>query len=146
MYVGMQHTFQFSSVKSFCHVQHFVTQWTAACQASLSITKAQSLLKPCPSSRWYHPNLILYHSLILLPSIFPSIRGFSKEKVCKEPSLHQVAKVLAFQLQHQTFQKICRTAFIRIDWLDLLTVQSSIRVFSNTTVQKHQFLSTQLYS
>ena len=57
---------------------------------------------------------------------------------------HQVAKVLKFQLQHQSFQWIFRTDFLEDDWLDLLAVQGLSRVFSNTTVQKHQFFGAQL--
>ena len=59
-------------------------------------------------------------------------------------SSHQVAKVLAFQLQHQSFQWIFRTDLLQ-DWLDLLAVQGTLLVFSNTTVQKHQFFSAQLF-
>ena len=72
----------FSSVQVLCHVRLFATPWTAACQASLSITNSQSLLKlmsiesVIPSS-----HLILCHPLLLLPSIFPSIRVFSNESV-----------------------------------------------------------------
>ena len=58
--------------------------------------------------------------------------------------LHQVAKVLEFQLQHHSFQWIFRTDFFRMDWLDLLAVQGISRVSSNTTVQKHQFFGAQL--
>ena len=91
----------FSSVQSLSGVQLFVTPWTAARQASLSITNSQSLLKPksiesvMPSS-----HLILSRPLLFLPSIFPSI--FSKWV----GSLNQVAKVL--ELQHQIFQWIFR--------------------------------------
>ena len=90
----------FNSVHSLSHVRLFVTPWIAARQASLSITNSQSLLKlisielVMPSS-----HLILCHPLLLLPSIFPSIRVFKRVS-----SLHQVAKVLEFQLQHQSFQ------------------------------------------
>ena len=90
------------------HVRLSVTLWTAACQASLSFTISQNLLKlisielVMPSS-----HLILCHPLLLLPSIFPSIRVFSNES-----ALHQVAKVLELQLQHQSFQRIFRTDFL----------------------------------
>ena len=73
-------SFQFSSVQSLSCVRLFATPWTAARQASLSITNSWSLLRPMsiesvmPSS-----HLILCHSLLLLPSIFPSIRIFSNE-------------------------------------------------------------------
>ena len=75
---------QFSSVQSLSHVQLFETPWTAACQASLSITSSQSLLKlmfiesVMPSN-----HLILCHPLLLPPSIFPSIRVFSNELVLR---------------------------------------------------------------
>ena len=87
----------FSSSWSLSHVQLFATPWTAAHQASLSITNSRSLLtlmSVMPSN-----HLILCRPLLLLPSTFPSIRVFSNVN-----SSHQVAKVLEFQLQHQSFQ------------------------------------------
>ena len=66
--------------------------------------------------------LILCHPLLLPPSIFPSIRVFSSES----GSSHQVAKVLEFQLQHQSFQGIFRTDFLWVDWLYLLAVQGTL--------------------
>ena len=102
-----QRVSQFSSVAQSCPT------WTAAGQAFLSITKSQSLLK-LMSIKLVMPSnhLILCHPLLLLPSIFPSIRVFSKESV-----LHiRVAKVLEFQLQHQSFQWIFRNDFL-LDWL-----------------------------
>ena len=95
-----------------------MTPRTTACQASLSITSSQSLLKlksiesVMPSS-----HLILCCPFLLLPSIFPSIRVFSSEKI----------KVLEFQLQHQSFQRIFRTISFRMDWLDLLAVQGTFK-------------------
>ena len=61
-------------------------------------------------------------------------------------SLHEVAKVLEFQLQHQSFQRTPRADLFRMDWLDLLAVQGTLKSLSNTTVQKHQFFSAQLSS
>ena len=82
------------SVQSLSCARLFVTPWTAAHQASLSITNCQSLPKLMSIESVMPSNhLILCHPL-LLPSIFPSIRVFS----------YQVAKVLDFQLQHQSFQ------------------------------------------
>ena len=87
-----------SSVQSLSHVRFFVTPWSAACQASLSITNSQSLLKLMSITLVMPSNhLILCCPLLLPPSIFPSIKVFSNESV-------QVAKVLEFQLQHQSFQ------------------------------------------
>ena len=69
-----------SSVQSLSRVQLFATPWTAACQASLSITSSQSLLKLMSTELVMPSNhLILCHSLLLPPSIFPSIRIFSNE-------------------------------------------------------------------
>ena len=98
-----ENTLTFSSVQSLSHVRLFETPWIAARQASLSITNSWSSLKLMsiesimPSSR-----LILCHPL-LLPPIPPSIRVFSNE------SSLEVAKVLEFQLQHQSFQWTPRT-------------------------------------
>ena len=96
-----------SSVQSLSRVRLFGTPWTAARQASLSITNSQSLLKLMSIESVMPSNqLILSHPFLLLPSIFPSIRVFPSESV----SLHQVAKVLEFQLQ--LFQWIFRTVFL----------------------------------
>ena len=70
------------SVQSLSHVQLFVIPWTAACQASLSITNSQSLLKPMSIALMMPSNhLILCHPILLPPSVFPSIRVFSNESV-----------------------------------------------------------------
>ena len=95
-----------SSVQSLSHVQLFATPWTAECQASLSITSSWSLLKLMSIESVMPSNhLILCHPLLLPPSIFPRIRVFSNESA-------QVAKVLEFQLQHQSFQWIFKTDFL----------------------------------
>ena len=92
----------FSSVQPLSHVWLFVTLWTTGYQASLSITSSRSLLRLMSIESLMPSNhLILCCPLFLPPSIFPSIS-----------SLHQVAKVLEFQLQHQSFQWIFRTDFL----------------------------------
>ena len=104
---------QFSSVQSFSRVWFFATPWTAARQASLSITNSQSLLKLMSIKSVMPSNhLILCCPLLFLPSIFPSTRVFPK----LISSSHQVAKVLEFQLQHQSFQWTFRTDFL-YNWL-----------------------------
>ena len=92
---------QFSSVTQ-C-VQLFATPWTAACQAILPITNSWSLLKllSFESVRPFN-HLILCRPLLLSPSVFPSIRVFSNKGLFS--SSHQVAKVLEFLFQHQSFQ------------------------------------------
>ena len=93
-------------------MQLFETLWTAAHQASLSFTTSQSLLKLLAlESVIPSHHLILCHPLLLLPSIFPSIRVFSNES-----TLCQVAKVLELQVQHQSFHWIFRVDFLW-DWL-----------------------------
>ena len=100
----------FVVVQSLGRVQLFVTPCTAARQVSLSITNSQSLLNSCPSSRWCHP--IISSSVIPFSRLqyFPASGSFPVS------SLHQVAKVLEFQLQHQSFQWTPRTDFL-YDWL-----------------------------
>ena len=116
---------QFSSIQSLSHVRLFSTQRNAAWQASLSITNSGSLLKlmsiesVMPSS-----HLILYCPLLLSPWIFPNIRVFSNESV-----LH-VAKVLEFQLQHQSFQWTSRTDF---HWDELVGYPSSLRDYQESS-------------
>ena len=98
----------FSSVQSLSHVQLFETPWTAARQASLSITNSRSLIKLMSIESVMPSNqFILCHPLLLPPSIFPSISLFQWVS-----SSNQVAKVLEFQLQHQSFQWIFSTDFL----------------------------------
>ena len=124
---------QFSSVQSFSCVWLFVTPWTAAHQASLPITNSWRLLKlmfiesVIPSN-----HLILCHLLLLLPSVFPSIRIFSIESV-----LHiRWPKYWSFSVSISPSNEYSRLISFRIDWLDLLAVQAALSIFSSTTVQK----------
>ena len=98
----------FSSVQSLSRVRLFVTPWAAAHQASPSITNSRGLLKLMSIESVMPSNHLILCRPLLLPSIFPSIRVFSNESVL----LHQVAKVLEFQLQHQSFQQIFRVDFL----------------------------------
>ena len=126
-----------SSVQSLNHIWLFATPWTAEHQASLSITSSWSLPKLMSIESVMPSNhLVLWHPLLLLPSVFPSIRVFSNKL-----TLQIVAKVLEFQLQHQSLQWIFRTDFLQ-DWL--VWSPCSPRDFSNTIVQKYQFFSAQL--
>ena len=98
--LGPEDRIQFSSVQSLSHVRIFATPWTAACQASLSITNSLSSLRLMSIESVMPSNhLILCPSLLFPPSIFHSIRVFKWVSFS-----HQVAKVLEFQLQHQCFQ------------------------------------------
>ena len=93
----------FSSVQLLSRVPLFATPWTAACQASLSITNSWSLLKLTSIGSVMPSNhVILCHPLLLPPSIFPSIRVFSNESVL---CIKWLAKALECQqLQHQSFR------------------------------------------
>ena len=126
---------QLSSHSLSC-VQLFAIPWTLACQASLSFTISWSFLK-LMSIELVMPSiyLILCHPLLLLPSIFPSIKVFFEWI----GSRHQVAKLL--EIQHQFFQWIFKIDFLE-DWL-IFQSNGLGRVFSNTPVPKHQFFSAQ---
>ena len=130
-----------SSVQSLSIVQLFVNPWTAAHQASLSITSSWSLLKFMSIESVMSSNhFILCHPLYLQPSIFPSIKVFSNE-----PVLHiRWPKYWSFSFIISPFNEYSGLISFRIDWFDLLEVQGLSRVFSNITVQKHKLFSAQL--
>ena len=115
----------------------------SAHQASLSITNSQGLLKFMSIELVMPSNyLILCCPLLLLPSIFPTIRIFSNESV-----LHiRWSKSWSFSFSISPSNKYSGLISFRMDWLDLLVVQGLSRVFLNTTVQKHQFFSAHLFS
>ena len=109
------------------------TPWKAACQASLSIPNSWSLLKLMSIESVMPSNhLILCRPLLFLPSIFPSIRVFPKE------SVFHVRRPNYWSFSICPSNEYSELISLRMDWLDLLA-----RVFSNTTVQKHQFFGTQ---
>ena len=130
----------FSSVQSLSRVQLFASPWIAACQASLSITNSRSLLK-LMSIKFVMPSshLILCRPLLLLPSVFPSIRGFSNESAL----LIRWPKYWSFSFNISPFSEYLGLTCFRIDWFDPLQSKGLSRVFSNTTVQKHQFFGAQ---
>ena len=110
-----------SSVQLLSHVQFFATPWTAACQASLSITNSQSLLKLMSITLVIPSNhLILCCPLLLLPSVFPSIRVFFDESV-----LH--IRYLSFSLSISPSSEYSGLISFRMDWLDLLAVQGTLK-------------------
>ena len=130
-----------NSVQSLSHVGLFATPGIAAHQASLSITNSQSLLKLMSIELIMPSNhLILCHPLFLLPSIFPSIRVFSSESVL----CIRWAKYWSFSFNISPSNEYSGLISLRIDWFSLLAVQGTLkRVFSSTTIRKHQFFSTQ---
>ena len=125
---------------SLSHVQLFVTPWTAAPQASVSFTMSQSLLKLMSIESVMPSNhLILCRPFLLLPSVFPSIRVFSNESAL----CIKCPKYWSFSFSISTSNEYSGLISFRIDWFDLLAVQGVSRIFSNTTLQKHQFFSAQ---
>ena len=107
---------------------------------SLSIINSQSSLRPTSiESMMPSSHLILYRPLLLLPRIPPSIRVFSNEStLCM-----RWPKYWSFSFSVIPSKEIPGLISFRMDWLDLLAVQGISRVFSNTTVQKHQFFAAQ---
>ena len=116
--------FQFSSVQSLSRVRLFATPWTAACQASLSIANSQSLLK-LMSVEWVMPSsyLILWCPLLCLPLIFPSIRVFSNESVF----CIRWPKYWSFSFSLSPSNEYSGLISFRMDWLDLLSVQRTLK-------------------
>ena len=121
---NMEAYIQFSSVQSLSRVRLFATPWIAACQASLSITNSWSLLKLMSiESVMPSIHLILGHSLLLLLSIFPSIRVFSNESV-----LHiKWPKYWSFSFSFSPFNEYSGLISFRMDLLDLLAVQGTLK-------------------
>ena len=137
--------FSHFSHKQFSHsvVSDSATPWTTACQASLSITISQSLLKLMSIELAMPSNhLILCHPLILLPSIFPSIRVFLMSQLFTSggQSIRASASSSVLPMNTQDWHPL--------GWTGWISLQSKglTRVFSNTTVQKHQFFTAQLCS
>ena len=113
-----------SSVQLFSHVWLFVTPWTAACQASLSITRFWGLLKLMSTELVMPSNhLILCCPLLLPPSIFPSIRVFSSESVLRL----RWPNDWSFSFSISPSNEYSGLIAFRIDWLDLLAVQGTLK-------------------
>ena len=118
-------TRQLGSVQSLSCVHFFVTRWTVAQQASLSITNSQSLLKLMSIESVMPSNqLIFCHPLLLLPSIFPSIRVFSNESVL----CISWPKYWSFSCSISPSNEYSGLISFRVDWLDLLAVQGTLKI------------------
>ena len=127
-------------VQSLSHVWHFVTPWTIACQASLSLTISRSLLKVMSIESVMPSNhLILCHPLLLPTSIFLSIRVFSnKLAICiRWPSIGASASASVLPKSIHSWFSLGFTGLI------FLLSQRLSRVFSNTTIWKHQLFGAQ---
>ena len=148
IWAGTREFYQFSSVQLLSRVRHSVTLWTTARQASLSITNSWSLLKLMSIESVMPSNhLILCCPLLLRPSIFPSYlqsfpesRSFPMSQIViwgsQSIGASASASVLPMNIQD----------WFPLGWTGCISLESKglSRVFSNTTVQKHQFFGTQL--
>ena len=113
-----------SPVPSLSHVRLFATPWIAACQASLSITSSWSLHKLMSIESVMPSNhLILYHPLLLLPSIFPNIRIFSNESAFRI----RWPKYWSFSFKCEPSNEHPGLISFKMDWLDLLAVQRTLK-------------------
>ena len=130
-------------VQSLSRVQLFATPWTAAHQASLSITMSWSLLKLMSIESVMPSNhVILCHPLLLPPSVFLSIRVFSNE-----PTLRlRWRKYWSFTFSISHSNEYSGLISFRFDWFISLQFKGLSRVFSSITVQKHQFLRCSAFS
>ena len=112
------------SVQSLSRVRLFATPWTAACQASLSITNFRSLPKLMSIELVMPSNhLMLCHPLLLLPSIFPSIRVFLNESALRS----RWPKYWSFSFNISPSNEYSGLISFRMDWLDLLAVQGTLK-------------------
>ena len=125
---------RFSSVQLLTHVWLFVTPWTTACQASLSITNSQSLPKLMSIEMVMPSNhLILCRPILLLPSIFTNIRVFSNES-----ALHiRWPKYWSFSFSINPSNEHTGLISFRTDWLDLLAVQGTLKSLLQHRSSKH---------
>ena len=133
----------FSSVQSLSRIRIFATPWLAACQASLSITNSRKLLKLMSIESVMPSNhLILCRPLLLLPSILPSIRVFSNKSalLIRWPKYWSFSFNISPSIEHPHWSPLGWTG-----WISLQSKGLS-RIFSNTTVEKHQFFGAQLSS
>ena len=129
---------QFNSVQSLSHVRFFTTPWTAACQASLSITNSWSSLKLTSIESVMPSNHLIFCRPLLLPSIFASIRVFSN----KSPLRIRWPKYWSFSISPSN--EYSELISFRIDWLDLLAVQGTLKSLLQHHSSKHQFFGAQL--
>ena len=132
----------FRSDQSLSRVQLFVTPWIAARQASLSITNSWSSLRLTSKSVMPSSHLILCRPLLLLPPIPPSIRVFSNESTLRM----RWPKYWSFSFSIIPSKEIPGLISFRMDWLDLLAVQGTLKSLLQHHSSMHQFFCTQLFT
>ena len=130
---------QFSSVQSLSRVRLFVTPWIAARRASLSITNSRSSVRLTSIKSVMPSSHLILCCRLLLPPIPTTIRVFSNES-----TLHmRWPKYWSFSFSIIPSKELPGLISFRMDWLDLLAVQGTLKSLSNTTVKKHQFFGAQ---
>ena len=134
---------RFNSVQLLSCVRLFVTPWTAVHQASLSITNSWSPPKPM-STEWVMPSnhLFVCHPLLLLPSVFPSIRVFSNESAL----LIRWPKYWSFSFNISPSNEHPGLISFRMDWLDLLAVQGTLKSLLQHHTSKASILLCSAFS
>ena len=132
---------EFSSVQLLSHIRLFATPWTTARQATLSITNCQSLPKPMSIELVTPSNHFIFCCpLLLMPSIFPSIRVFSNES-----ALHiRWPKYWSFSFNISPSKEHPGLISFRMDWLDILAVQGTLKSLLQHHSSNHQFFCVQL--
>jgi len=134
---GMEKMLQFSMIQSLGHVRLFVTPWTAARQASLSLTNSWSLLKLVSIESVMPSNhLILCRPCLLLPSSFPSIRVFSNESALSI----RWPKYWSFSFSINPSNEYSGLISFRMDWLDFLAVQGTLKNLLQHHISKASIL------
>ena len=128
------------SVQLLSCVRLFATPWTAACQDSMSITNSQSLLKLMSIESMMPSNHLILYGPLLLPLIFPSIRVFSKKSVLRI----RWPKYWSFSFSISPSNEYSGLISFRMDCLDLLAVQGTLKSLLQHHIQKHQFFGSQL--
>ena len=130
----------FSSVQSLSCVRFFATPCTAECQASLSVTNSWSSPKLMSIELVMPSNHLIFCWPLLLPSIFPSIRVFSNESAL----CIRWPEYWSFSFNISPSNENPRLISFRIDWLDLLAIQGSLKSLLQHHSSKHQFFGAQL--
>ena len=129
------------SVQSLSHVQLIATPWTAACQASLSITNSQSLLKLMSIELVMPSNRVIFcHPVLLLPSVSPSIRVFSEESAL----CIRWPKYWSFHFSISPFNENSGLISFRVDWFDLHAVLGTFNSLLLLCLLNNPFITEQL--
>ena len=142
MFLINEEIVQFSSVQLLSCVRLFATHGMQHSRPDPSPTP-RDYSKSCPLSWWCHPTISSCHPLLLLPSIFPSIRVFSNESALRI----RWPKYWSFSFSISPSNEHSGLISFNMDWMDLLAVQGTLQSLLqqlNTTVQKHPFFSAQL--